>query len=130
MAVAQGGSLVQDIPSQVTNAIEHKQHHIGKMRDDVSHTVTIAENNPLREIVDESIFAVNSFHHQSVKDPGQDLEIVAQADDGVIEALWHPAMRFGLGVQWHPELLASHLPRHTALFAAFVAASAAVPASR
>jgi len=129
MAVAQGGSLVQDIPSQVTNAREHRQHNIGKMRDDVSHTVIVAENNPLREIVGESIFEVNSFHHQSVKDPGQYLEIAARADDGVIEALWHPAMRFGLGVQWHPEMLASFLPRHAALFAAFVTASAAVPAS-
>ncbi|MDQ3658033.1 MAG: gamma-glutamyl-gamma-aminobutyrate hydrolase family protein [Chloroflexota bacterium] len=130
MAVAQGGSLVQDIPSQVTNALEHRQHNIGKMRNDVSHTVTIAANNPLRDIVGESTFEVNSFHHQSVKDPGQDLEIIAEAEDGVIEALWHPAMCFGLGVQWHPEILASHHSRHAALFAAFVAASAAVPASR
>lgn len=130
MAVAQGGNLIQDVPSQVSGAIEHRQHNAGKMRDDVGHTVSIAANNPLREIVGASTFEVNSFHHQAVKSPGQDLEVVATAKDGVIEALWHPGMRFGLGVQWHPEMLAHLMPGHAALFSAFVAAAAAVPASR
>ncbi len=129
MAVAQGGTLIQDIPSQVTGAIEHRQHDIGKMRDDVSHTITLSGSNPLRAIVSESSFEVNSFHHQAVRDPGHDLEVIAVAEDGVIEALWHPEMRFGLGVQWHPEMLASQFPGHAALFAAFVTASAAVPTS-
>lgn len=130
MAVAQGGTLVQDIPSQLTSSIEHRQHDIGKMRNDVSHQVTIFDDNPLRDIVGESAFDVNSFHHQSVKDPGQDLQVIAVADDGVIEALWHPVMRFGFGVQWHPEMLANRFPQHAALFNAFVFASAAVTASR
>lgn len=130
MAVAQGGTLVQDISTQVPGAIEHRQHKAGKMRDDLGHAVAVAARNPLYEIVGGPAFDVNSFHHQSVKDPGHDLEIVATAADGVIEALWHPAMRFGLGVQWHPEMLTAHLPSHAALFAAFVTAAAAVPASR
>lgn len=128
MAVAQGGSLVQDIPSQITSSIEHRQHQLGKMRDDVSHAITISDGNPLRDIVGESTFDVNSFHHQAVKDPGDDLQIIAVADDGVVEALWHPQMRFGLGVQWHPEMLAHRFPLHAALFNAFVAASTTVTA--
>lgn len=130
MAVTQGGTLVQDIPSQISRSIEHRQHDIGKMRDDVSHQVTIADDNPLREIVGATTFEVNSFHHQSVKDPGQDLQVIAVADDGVIEALWHRTMRFGLGVQWHPEMLACRHPQHAALFNAFVLAATAVSVLR
>lgn len=128
MAVAQGGTLIQHIPSQVPGAIEHRQHNIGKMRDEVSHSVSIEENNPLREIVGDASFDVNSFHHQSVKLPGNDLAVIATAADGIIEALWQPDMRFGLGVQWHPEMLAHLLPRHAALFDSFVDAAAKAPA--
>ncbi len=129
MAVAQGGTLVQDIPTQIAHPIEHRQHNLGKMRDEVSHNVTVMPGNPLREIVGTQSFDVNSFHHQSVKDSGTDLVIVATADDGVIEALWHPGMRFGLGVQWHPEMLSGAYPRHAAIFSAFVHEAARVPAT-
>jgi putative glutamine amidotransferase len=130
MAVAQGGTLVQDIPTMIDGAIEHRQHNAGKTRDEVSHAVSVADNTPLHDIVGRATFDVNSFHHQSVRKPGRDLQVIATAGDGVIEALWHPGMRFGLGVQWHPEMLASHFPQHAALFAAFVEAAALVPASR
>lgn len=128
MAVAMGGTLIQDIAAQVADAIEHRQHHTGRTRDDVGHEVTIADSNPLRDLVGSTGFEVNSFHHQSVKEPGDDLMIVASAEDGVIEALWHPGMRFGLGVQWHPEMLAHLFPRHAALFDSFVSAAARAPA--
>lgn len=130
MAVAQGGTLIQDISSQTPGAIEHRQHNIGKMRDDVSHSVSIEENNPLREIVGDAAFDVNSFHHQAVREPGNDLVAIATADDGIIEALWMPEMRFGLGVQWHPEMLAQEFPKHAALFSAFVTEAARVPTIR
>jgi len=129
MAVAQGGTLVQDIPTQVPGAIEHRQHHAGQTRDDVGHTVTISANTPLHDITGASTFEVNSFHHQAVASPGRDLEVIAAAEDDVIEALWHRGMRFGLGVQWHPEMLAHLIPDHAALFSAFVVAAAAVPSS-
>ena len=129
MSVALGGTLVQDIPTQVPNAIEHRQHNAGKMRDDVGHTVEVMEGNPLRAIVGASSFEVNSFHHQSVKTPGKDLVVVATAEDGVIEALWHPGMRFGLGVQWHPEMLAAKFPKHAAIFDAFVVETSQVPST-
>jgi putative glutamine amidotransferase len=128
MAVAQGGTLVQDIPTQVVLPIEHRQHNLGKMRDEVSHPVSIADGNPLREIIGADSIEVNSFHHQAVKDPGKDLVIIATAGDGVIEALWNPGMRFNLGVQWHPEMLSYTFPKHAAIFSAFVHAAGLVPA--
>lgn len=129
MAVAQGGTLVQDVATQIPGAFEHRQHQAGKMRDEVSHTVNIQPNTPLHDVVGELSIDVNSFHHQAVKTPGTILEVIATAEDGVIEALCHPRMRFGLGVQWHPEMLAHLRPDHAALFSTFITAAATMPAS-
>jgi putative glutamine amidotransferase len=123
MAVAMGGTLIQDISSTVPDAVEHRQSKLGKMRDDVGHDVTLAPGNPLSEHVRASRFSVNSFHHQAVKDPGESLVIIAKADDGVIEGLWHPGMRYGVGVQWHPEMLAANLDQHASIFEGFVDAA-------
>jgi putative glutamine amidotransferase len=120
MAVAAGGTLFQDIGSSVPNAMEHRQHNLGKMRDELGHEVTIAGGNPLHDLIGQDHMMVNSFHHQSVLDPGPSLRVIATASDGVIEALWHPEMRFGLGVQWHPEMLAQEHQQYADIFAAFV----------
>ena len=124
MNVAQGGTLIQHLPAPGSRDIAHRQHERGKGRDDVGHPVTLADgDHPLRHMLDRESVDVNSFHHQAVLAPGRDLEVIATAPDGVIEALWHPAMRFGLGVQWHPEMLAASFPEHAALFEALVRAT-------
>jgi putative glutamine amidotransferase len=128
MAVAMGGTLYQDIPSQVPGAIEHRQQQLGKKQDDLGHVVQLTPGSPLHRIVGSDSFMVNSFHHQAVRAPGAGLEVIATADDGVIEGLWCPDMRFGIGVQWHPEMLSHVHPQHAAVFAAFVEAASAVPA--
>jgi putative glutamine amidotransferase len=130
MAVAQGGTLYQDIPSELPGALEHRQHNAGRMRDEVGHTVTIEDGNPLATAMGTLTPEVNSFHHQSVKTPGDDLEVIATSSDGVIEGLRHPGMRFGIGVQWHPEMLSHLRSEHAAIFKAFVTEAATVPVSR
>jgi putative glutamine amidotransferase len=131
MSVAQGGSLIQHIPDAVPHSIAHRQHEVGKSRDDLGHDVEIADgSHPLRQIVNQDRLQVNSFHHQAVLTPGNDLEVVATAADGVIEGLWHPGMSFGLGVQWHPEMLASVYPQQAALFEALVDAATKVTSPR
>ena len=64
----------------------------------------VEENSMLFKILREKRLSVNSFHHQSVKDPAADCRICAIAPDGVIEAIEakDPDL-FCLGVQWHPE---------------------------
>ena len=127
--VAMGGTLIQDIPSSVPENLEHRQHALGKSQTDVSHSVTITdEQSPLYAVLGTDQMNVNSFHHQSVKEVAPDLKIAAVADDGVIEALWHPGMSFGLGVQWHPEMLAAQHDEHAALFRALVIACSRVHA--
>jgi putative glutamine amidotransferase len=125
--VALGGTLVQDIASTVPGAIEHRQKRLGKTQHETSHTVTIdAGSHLLRQIHGKAKIEANSFHHQSVKKPAADLEVIATTSDGIIEAMWHPGMRFGLAVQWHPEMLAASFPEHAAIFSAFVGAAANV----
>jgi putative glutamine amidotransferase len=124
MAVAEGGTLWQDIPTQIGEQVEHRQQRAGKMRDDLGHSVEVKAGTPLHRIVGADTVDVNSFHHQSVKDPGPSLKVAATAADGVIEALYHPDMRFGIGVQWHPEMIADKHHQHAAIFTAFVNAAA------
>ncbi|MDQ3540476.1 MAG: gamma-glutamyl-gamma-aminobutyrate hydrolase family protein [Chloroflexota bacterium] len=124
MSVAQGGTLHQHIPDDVPDEIGHRQHEHGKTRDEVGHGVRLTDGHHLlRSILGKDELEVNSFHHQAVAVPGDHLEVLARSEDGVIEALCHPGMRFGLGVQWHPEMLAHIRADHAALFAAFIAAS-------
>lgn len=123
--VALGGSLIQDIPSQVPESDQHRQHKSGKMRDERFHTVTIDEGpNLLYQIHGEKEMETNSFHHQAIRDPGVGVEIIAKAADGTIEAVWLPKMTFGLAVQWHPEMLAANYPDQAAIFTALVNAAA------
>jgi putative glutamine amidotransferase len=122
--VAYGGTLIQDIPSEVDGALKHEQHSV--RQDSLSHRVRIEPGTKLHEIAggnDE--MRVNSFHHQSVKDVANGFVITARTSDGVIEAIEDPRHPFCVGVQWHPErTLENDLTR--ALFAQFVAAARTV----
>ena len=89
-----GGSLYQDIPSQVDGAMQHAQN---SSRQEEIHKITIFEDTKLHSIVGKNIMT-NSFHHQSIKGLGKGLVISARADDGVIEAVEHPQYTFCLGV--------------------------------
>lgn len=123
MAVAMGGALVQDIAAMVPGAIQHRQQEDGKMRDDLGHVVTLTAGTPLHDLMGGTEVMVNSFHHQAVTSVGPELEVIAVAPDGVVEGLQHPGMRFGIGVQWHPEMLSAAHPAHAAIFSGFVAAA-------
>ncbi len=125
--VALGGTLIQDINSTLPAPVVHRQHSIGKSQSDVCHEVTLVdEESPLFVAIGARRVQVNSYHHQSVREPAPGLKVAAVANDGVIEALWHPGMTFGLAVQWHPEMLADEHDEHAALFRSPVEASSRV----
>jgi putative glutamine amidotransferase len=129
MNVALGGTLYQDVADQVHNSIVHRQSELGKTRDDTCHTVFLKPgDNPIRSMVGTDQLETNSYHHQSVNDIAPGLRLAATTGDGVVEALWDPQMRFGIGVQWHPEMLASHRPEHAVFFRALVEQAALVTA--
>jgi len=122
--VALGGSLVQDIPSQLPNSLPHRSPFPATR---LSHSVQVKERTLLHRIVKQVTIRVNSSHHQSVKRVAPGLIASAIASDGVIEAIEAPAHPFFLGVQWHPEFLYDRHELHRRLFQAFVRAAARRP---
>lgn len=124
--VALGGSLYQDLPTEVEDAQQHRQHKEGKLRDERSHDVEIEPGtNILRDISGASRLTVNSFHHQAIKSVSQRARTIARSDDGIVEGIDIPEMTFGLAVQWHPEMLAADYDDQAAIFRAFVGAASA-----
>lgn len=97
-----GGTLYQDMPTQLKtdNKIEHAQK---PPYSKPVHNVYIEKGNPLYQIINTEVLAVNSYHHQGIKKLAENLIAVAKAQDGLIEAIAMPGKRFVLAVQWHPE---------------------------
>jgi len=123
MNVAAGGSLIQDIPSQVGPAVPHQ---ISQPKDAIAHDVGVVAGSRLEELMGAAVVGgrlrVNSRHHQAVARVAPGFAVTSLAPDGVIEALEKPDARFCVGVQWHPENFVdsgTFLP----LFAGLVAAS-------
>jgi putative glutamine amidotransferase len=101
--VFRGGTLVQDIESQVPDCLKHEQ---GKPLGRSSHSIDIEKDSILAGLAGNiEATRVNSHHHQAVKQAGRDLKVTARAKDGVIECIEDTREgKFVLGVQWHPEL--------------------------
>lgn len=97
-----GGTLYQDIPSQCKGAINHKQP---TPSDNSYHSIKIYPSTKLSKITGTDSTAVNSTHHQSIKEIGNGLKVSAVAEDGMIEAIEFDGDDFIVGVQWHPERL-------------------------
>jgi putative glutamine amidotransferase len=116
--VAAGGTLVQDIPSQVPGALEHRGNTGNRKR----HVVEVARGSRLAAILGETSVNVNSGHHQAVRDVGHGLSVVAKSSDGIVEAIEDPLLPFHVGVQWHPEEMLEEVSADR-LFAALVEAA-------
>ena len=120
MNVALGGTLIQDIPGQISTKIQHMQK---KSAEKTAHLVHIEPKTLLRRIIKKSSMPVNSSHHQSVKTIPRSFHISALAPDGVIEAIEATGHPFWLGVQWHPEFLFRQDVLQKRLFSAFIKAA-------
>jgi putative glutamine amidotransferase len=106
--VAFGGTLVQDIPSQVPGALEHRLAVPPHEAFALAHEVWIDKDTKLARLMSERLGGadtcdVNSRHHQAVKQVAPNFYVSATAPDGVIEAIEDPSAPFCLAVQWHPE---------------------------
>ncbi|MAC40595.1 MAG: gamma-glutamyl-gamma-aminobutyrate hydrolase [Pelagibacterales bacterium] len=94
------GSLIQHIPDEIKNPIEHEQKN---PRHEPGHSVRIKDNTKLHSIISTNDIMVNSAHHQAIKTPGNGLIVNALSADGIIEGIEDPTKNFCIGVQWHPE---------------------------
>ena len=103
--VAMGGTLIQDIPSEVPGALEHS---VPEPRFHIAHEVWVSRGSTLSTLLadhmeDGETCHVNSRHHQSVKQAARGFEVTATSPDGVIEAMEKADAPFCIAVQWHPE---------------------------
>lgn len=114
LAVAWGGRLHYDLPTDLPNAGSHQLPELAGR-----HGLDVCAGSRLASLCGDALQEVNSLHHQAVADPGR-AEVSARAADGVVEAIEDPGARFALGVQWHPEKLPGQ--GGPELFEAFVGA--------
>jgi putative glutamine amidotransferase len=120
--VARGGTLHQHLPDRT-----ELPHNQGRASCEPAHTVSVAPGSLLRRLAGAAELEVNSFHHQAVDRIGAGLRVAAAAHDATVEAMWDPAARFCLGVQWHPEVL-THRLEHARLLEGLVDAARGAPA--
>ena len=113
-----GGNLYQDIPTQLVSKrpVGHQQ---GQPDGEPSHDVMIERGSPLHMLLGAGAIAVNSTHHQGVRELSTQLECMATAEDGLIEAAYMPNRKFVWAVQWHPERMLDD-PNSHMLFEAFI----------
>ncbi len=117
--VARGGDLVQHLPEKVGNDV-----HKDVPGEFAVHPVEVEHGSRLAAIVGERS-EVTSHHHQAPGRVGEGLVETAWADDGTLEAVEDPSLRFAVGVQWHPEAA-----QDQALFDALVGEARAYRATR
>ena len=122
--VALGGTLYQDLPSQMDHKVllGHRQE---TPKWQPTHEVEVDGGSKVAEILGAKELKVNSYHHQAIKELASELVAVAHAPDGVIEAVESGDLskRWVIGVQWHAEAMREAGPEHRNLFEAHVSAA-------
>jgi putative glutamine amidotransferase len=104
-----GGSLIQDIPSEMRTTIQHSWERRERGEPEPFHGVTMEAASRVALASGLAEMRVNSSHHQSIREPGRGLRVTARASDEVIEAVeWAGDTNWITGVQWHPERMADH----------------------
>ncbi len=116
--VVSGGTMIQDIPSEIGTKVNHRAYH----------RVQIESPSILADILGAREASVLSSHHQAVDDLGKNLKPIAHSEDGIVEALQRTDGRFGLFVQWHPESM-TDLAHRNAIYGALIRAARTPPLS-
>lgn len=117
--VALGGTLYQDLPTQLPGALPHDQP---EPFEKPTHPVNVVKGSPLYQMIREERIQVNSMHHQGVRRLAEPLSAMAIAEDHLIEAFYMLDRDFVMGVQWHPEYLGMEDPASAKLICAFIRA--------
>ena len=119
--VFQGGSLWQDLPSQLDNVLEHSPD---ASYDTLAHPIHVTDpGDSFSELLAAEETRVNSRHHQAVRDLGRQVRPLAESPDGVVEVMVYEDTAWWVkGVQWHPENL-MHIPLQRQLWSEFLEVS-------
>jgi putative glutamine amidotransferase len=117
--VVRGGSLWPDLGED----LGLRGHEQPAPKDAPHHDIAVVPGSLLGQLVGAEPLRVNSTHHQAVREMGAGVLASARAPDGVVEAIELPDLPFALGVQWHPEAMVRHDPRHAAVYRGLVEAA-------
>ncbi len=120
--VALGGTMWEDLASQMPGTIRHDYYGVGA-RADRPHTVQVRKGSRLAAILNSADVPVNSLHHQGLRDLAAELSVSAAAPDGLVEGVEIEGHPFGIGVQWHPENLVGIDPAMHNLFVSLIEAA-------
>jgi putative glutamine amidotransferase len=119
--VALGGTLYQDLPSDLPDGLNHNASTDQKNMSFLAHDLQLDETSWLAETLDAVELTINTLHHQAIRDLAPGLRIVGRAPDGVIEAVEGTSQNLVVGVQCHPEMLWETTDlRWSALFRRFI----------
>lgn len=118
--VACGGSLYQDLPSQLPGGLNHNESRDRGIRGLATHQLDVAPQTRLARAIGGESLPANTHHHQAVKDLGVGLTITGRAEDGVIEAIEHESASWVIGIQCHPEMMYHEHKWAAQLFTAFL----------
>nr|WP_312579686.1 gamma-glutamyl-gamma-aminobutyrate hydrolase family protein [Sedimentibacter sp.] len=102
--ISAGGTIFQDLNTQVPNHICHKQLGPTPLSA-YFHQVSLEPDTILHDIYKVNSIYTNSYHHQSIKNAAIDFIVSARTSDGIIESIEYTGDFFILGIQWHPEVL-------------------------
>ena len=123
--VALGGTLIVDLPTQMPEALNHRQM---EKKCEPVHSVALTPDSDLAKCVGARRLNVNSTHHQAIGKLAPALQAVGKSSDGVIEAMElkdKKALPFMVSVQFHPERLFDRYKEFGKLFQSFIRACAA-----
>ncbi len=113
MSVAEGGSIYQDIYTQIDRKL--LTHSQDAPKSEAAHEVRLAHGSKLATLFGTEQLSVNTLHHQAVRGTGRGFTATGESPDGICEAIEseHYPM---IGVQWHPEHLRRTQPAQDVLF--------------
>ncbi len=123
--VALGGTLIVDIPTQVQGAIDHR---CMDRKNEPVHSVRLTPGSDLSKCFGTKALDVNSTHHQAIDKVADALRVVANSEDGIVEAMElkdKSMLPFLISVQFHPERMIDRNKKFGKLFSSFIAVSAA-----
>jgi putative glutamine amidotransferase len=120
--VALGGTLVEHLPDEVGDVIQHRAE--GGTGSYPRHAVAVEPGSRLAAIMGSDRAEPASWHHQAVRRLAPGLTLTARAEDGTIEAFEKPDRQWLIAVQWHPEVTAGEDPTQQRLFDGLVGAAA------
>lgn len=112
-----GGTLYQDLPTEHPGGVEH---HQTPPYDVPVHKNRIEKESPLYQLLGKESLAVNSYHHQAIRKLAPGLNVMAESEDGLVEAVYMPSKTFVWALQWHPEFAYKTDEDSRKIFQAFV----------